>query len=82
MATSESLSGRFSWGDEVRIIETAPSRYKTIGAIGCICGVGSVRSNAAVEQFSEPMGTVLYLVEGSDGGALEIPEHFLSPLDE
>lgn len=63
-------------GDSVKITEDAPEKYQKIG-VGSICGIREVTSKVVAKDFGEPIEGVLYLVEGPEGEAIEIPEKFL-----
>ena len=39
--------------------------------------IGQIDTEGVAKEFGEPIGAVLYLVEGSAGEAIEIPERFL-----
>jgi hypothetical protein len=43
-----------------------------------VCGLRAIETTAAAEEFSQPIGTTLYLVEFAEGEAIEVPEAFLS----
>lgn len=73
------MNSEFTWGDSVHVVDTAPEKYLIVGD-GCICGIRSIEDNATATSFGEPVGVLLYLVEGVDGEAIEIPEHLLEPL--
>jgi len=78
MATNK-MNTEYVWGDAVCLKDTAPSllgEYR----VGSICGIRMVETESVSLQLGEPIGTVMYLVESSDGKAVEIPERFLSPM--
>lgn len=76
MVTDKSLNDSFSWGDEVQIKSSAPLQFNP-NAYGSVCGLRSIESESIANQFLQPIGTNLYLVEFSNGKAIEIPEIFL-----
>lgn len=67
---------KLDWGDSVIITANAPTRYK-INTKGSICGFRVVESETVAEKFGVPIGTLMCLVEGRDGVAVEIPEIYL-----
>lgn len=75
MVTDKPMSDRFSWGEGVRIVDTAPQKYQGIG-IGSVCGIRSIETEDVAKTFDEPVGSVLYLVEAPDGQAIEVPGVF------
>lgn len=79
MATNNSVSQKFYWGDSVRILKSAPSKYRQF-AVGSICGIRLIETERVSQELQEPIGTVLYLVEGSDGQSLEVPEQYLEAI--
>ena len=62
-----------TWGDTVRV-QTDGSSPSGLGDLGEIVGVREIENMAQADQFSAPIGTKVYLIEFSDGKALEIPE--------
>ena len=79
MATDQSVDYKFDWGEAVEVINTAPQVYLNIQK-GSVCGIREIDNENSVKDFEEPIGTVLYLVEGSSGEAIEIPEKYLVAL--
>ena len=67
---------KFEYGQTVLVVVTAPKTFCP-GQFGSICGERSIENEATAKAFSEPLGTVLCLVEFSDGQAIEIPQHWL-----
>jgi len=67
MASCKPMSATFiyDWGQEVRVTTTAPENLRP-GKVGSICGM---------REFNK---SHLYLVEFSDGQAIEILEEFLT----
>jgi hypothetical protein len=60
-------SYRFDWGEAVRVAGAAENSLRP-GQVGSVCGKREVDQNP------------IYLVEFSDGSAIEIPEIFLEPV--
>jgi len=58
---------KYDWGQEVYVDTTAPSNFRP-GQLGSICGMREINEHA------------LYLVEFSDGEAIEIPENLMESL--
>jgi hypothetical protein len=58
---------KYSWDQEVQVAATAPVNMHP-GQAGSVCGM---RESNAIR---------LYLIEFSDGQAVEIPEIFLEPV--
>jgi len=71
MVTNPPMNDNFcyDWGDTVRVITTAPNVMRP----GQVCSVCGMRQHEGVN---------LYLVEFSDGEALEVPEDELQPMTE
>jgi hypothetical protein len=59
-----SATFKFDWGQEVRVVATAPLNTRP-GQAGSVCGM------------REQDRKLLYLIEFSDGEAIEIMEEFL-----
>ena len=76
MATNQTVMYKFDWEEPVKVIDNAPEKYLAVGQ-GSVCGIRQIDTEVVATDFSEPVGTVLYLVEGSTGEAIEIPERFL-----
>jgi len=79
MAADKIMSYKFDWGDAVRVVDNAPQRYLLIDQ-GSVCGIRIIDTEAVAEDFCEPIGSALYLVEAGNGEAIEIPERFLEIL--
>jgi hypothetical protein len=58
------MNFKYDWGDEVLVLEQAPEKLRR-GQRGSVCGMRQLE------------GVNLYLVEFSDGVAIEISEQFL-----
>ncbi len=63
-------------GDTVRIRENVPKKYAR-RKFGYICSKTIIEDNETANKLSEPLGTIVYLVESSDGYLTEIPEQYL-----
>lgn len=59
---------KFEHGQDVSVVMTAPANFRP-GALGSVCGM---------RQFE---GQNLYLLEFSDGEAVEIPENLITASD-
>lgn len=79
MDTSEQLIYKYDWGAPVNVSACAPNKYLSVTQ-GSICGFRVLDTESSAGDFGEPVGTVLYLVEGGEGDAIEIPEQYLSTL--
>lgn len=71
MATSKTMSTKldYDWGQTVRVVTTAPQEMRP-GEVCSVCGIRELE------------GETLYLVEFSEGEALEIPECNLENAEE
>jgi hypothetical protein len=71
MATRKQMNTTFNydWGQEVRLITTATINTRP-GQVGSICGMRKLD------------GKQLYLVEFSDGEAIEITEELIKPVKD
>jgi hypothetical protein len=68
---------QFECGDDVRVDSSAPSLMRP-GELGSVSGVRSLTDEGVFNGVWLPQNTVLFLVEFSDGKAVEIPGAFLS----
>lgn len=64
------------WGNYVRIKAGAPQKYRIMKR-GIICGQRVIKDIDTAMELEEPVGTVMYLVESSDGDSIEIPQIYL-----
>ena len=76
MATNQSVGTRFTWGDSVRVTVDAPKKYKELES-GSVCGIREIDTEESAQAVGESLGTVMYIVEASDGRSLEISERYL-----
>lgn len=67
---------KFKYGQTVMVRGIAPKTFRP-GQTGSLCGERNIESEATAKAFIESLGTVLWLVEFSDGQAEEIPQHWL-----
>jgi hypothetical protein len=74
------MTTTISYGDTVRIAADAPERYCP-DAMGSACGFRVVASEMESKAAGEPVGTLLWLVEFSDGSAREVPAHYLTRIE-
>lgn len=72
-------NGSFTWGDVVTVRSDVPKDFHP-GQAGSICGIRAIETEKISNQFLEPIGTILYIVEFPDGNSVEIPEKFLSEI--
>ena len=73
------IEERFGWGEGVRVVDTAPQKYQGMET-GSVCGMRSIETEDVAEEFGEPTGSMLYLMEDPNGYAIEIPGRFLEPI--
>lgn len=71
---------KFEYGDSVRVRNPALSKRFGIDA-GGVCGFREVTTSEIAKRIGVSVGTILVLVEGSEGVAVEIPEEFLDLFD-
>jgi len=64
-----SASFIYDWGQTVRVANTAPENIH-LGEMASVCGMRELN------------GLRLYLIEFSDGHAIEISEEFLEPVND
>ncbi|HEY5838765.1 MAG TPA: hypothetical protein VIT19_07000 [Pyrinomonadaceae bacterium] len=70
------MSNEITWGDAVIVRKNAPDEYRP-GVRGSVCGVPDVLDGPNRTEAERPILARLYLVEFSDGEAVEIPEEYL-----
>ena len=66
----------FSWGDAVRVIDSAASKYRP-GNNASICGLREISDDDTAKKAGFKLHSNVYLVEYSDGTSLEIEEEYL-----
>jgi hypothetical protein len=72
------MNAKYTWNDLVTIAPNAPEQYKRY-EIGVVVGVSTIDTPRLADKFGLPIGSTVYLIEGSDGDALEVPELYLRP---
>jgi hypothetical protein len=72
----------FMWGDTVKVTSSAAVPSKRCGAIAEVCGMRDIETQDQARIFGAPIGSKLYLVEFSDGEAIEVPEASLERAGE
>jgi len=70
---------KFKWGDAVRTKSSAPEQFRP-GEVSSVCGIYFVENEEAALKFGEPIGTVVCLVEFSNGSSIEVPEKWLEQI--
>jgi hypothetical protein len=71
----EELPLPFQWGGYVRVRSNATERYSITE--GWACGVRRIENAATAIKVGTVIGSLLLLVEGTDGKAIEIPIEYL-----
>jgi hypothetical protein len=79
MTTDKILNDSFTWGDLVRVKQSAPINYNS-GELGSVSGLRTIESSDVAQKFNQVIGSCLYLVEFSNGESLEVPEIFLTKI--
>ena len=69
-----------TWGDTVRVRAGAPVSLRP-GALAAVVGIREIETTDQAEQFREAIGTKVYLVEFSDGAAIEISQAWLESVE-
>lgn len=72
----EEEDNKFTWGDSVIIIKSAPDKFRP-GESASICGFYKIKSPETAEQFTCNTGDWIYTVEFGDGDDIQIAEHYL-----
>lgn len=72
---------KYDYGEAIRISAKAPECYSPC-AKGSLCGVRHVETESQAKAANVSVGTVLWLVEFGDGSSVEVPEDYLTPLDQ
>lgn len=76
MASNQIITNLFDYGDTVQVKPNAPVQYNP-KAIGSICGIRQIKSEAVASYFQQAVNSNLYLIEFNDGNSIEIPEVYL-----
>jgi hypothetical protein len=79
MASDKILNNTLTWGDDAKIIESAPKRYHP-GEEGSVCGVYEIIDESVANEFSQEMGSKFYTIEFGDGSSVEVPEMYLKKI--
>ena len=66
-----------TWGGTVRVKSTASIPDRRLGALAEIVGIRKIETPAQASQFSAPISSKVYLIEFSDGDAVEVPEAWI-----
>ena len=73
MATGEPpTSERVTWGDIVRVLDTAPPDVPR--EFGTVCGMSTIETDDMALARGFPVGTPYVTVEVGDGRSFEVPE--------
>ncbi|MCK0143969.1 hypothetical protein [Aliiroseovarius sp. F20344] len=68
---------QFKYGDVVEVVGNTTKKPTFPQNQGSICGIHHITSVKQAQEFSVPYGSAIYLVEFSDGTAIEVPESLL-----
>ena len=79
MASDQLIDSKFTWGDPVKVCPNSPAKYVWVEK-GSICGIRQIETKKVSKLFNESIGTILYLVEASNGASIEVPEQYLIAL--
>lgn len=71
----------FTWGDFVRVKDTAPSEYHP-GQFADVCGIDQIMTFDRASAFGRDIGTYVYIIEFGDGSSLEAPGDCLERSNE
>ena len=71
------MSTEITWGDTVIVSHDAPSQFHP-GFRGSVSGICDLGANPSQPEPESETSARLYLVEFSNGTAIEIPGHYLS----
>ena len=71
------MSIEITWGDTVRVAQDAPAEFHP-GLGGSVCGMRDQPADLEGPEDESAADDRLYLVEFSDGEAIEIPGKYLS----
>lgn len=74
MAANKMSVAKFAYGDVLQILTNSPQEFKKRGEKGSVCGIDVIHSEEQQKRYSQPFGTVIYLLEFCDGTSLEVPE--------
>ena len=68
--------GEITWGDTVFIKNGAPAQFRP-GSLASVCGIVLVRTKKEEKGLHAPIGSRVFLVEFSDGNAVDVPERWI-----
>ena len=68
-----------TWGDTVLVKASAPASMRP-GAIAEVVGIRDVETPEQATQFEAPIGSKVYLIEFSNGDAMELAEMWIEPV--
>ena len=68
-----------TWGDTVLVRASAPATMHP-GAIAAVVGNRDVETPEQATQFETPIGSKVYLIEFSNGEAIEVAEIWIEPV--
>lgn len=80
MPAERDAAEKLTWGDTVRVKESAPTTLRP-GAFAAVCGMTDVESTVRAELLGVAIGTTVYLIEFSDGAAVETAGMWLERVD-
>jgi hypothetical protein len=72
----EEKNNKFTWGDSIIIIKSAPDEFHP-GEVASICGFYKIKSPETAEQLFCNVGDWIYTVEFGDGNDIQVAEHYL-----
>jgi hypothetical protein len=79
---SEKIEGSsFGWDDTVRIIATAPPKFRP-GELGNVVGWVHISNDVLSREYDEPHGSLLLTIEWYDGSSAQVPVRFLELVEE
>lgn len=70
----------FDWNDTVAVVDNAPEKFGP-SKIAAVVGMRVVENEIQASAAGFPIGTVLYMVEFSDGSMVEVPASLLRRAD-
>lgn len=66
----------FDWNDAVVVTDDAPAKFRP-SKIAAVVGMRAVENAFQAEAAGFPIGTLLYMIEFSDGTMIEVPREYL-----
>lgn len=67
---------QFTWGETVKVSLNAPKMYRP-GQFAEICSLWEIQTKENSEAHGEPVGSMIYSIEFSDGTLIDIPGRYL-----